>query len=246
MGEVEPVGNATELLERLRAKNRVVAHHHDESRCREWPDGEPAGELSGDIHEHSHRDERENAQHRQGKPPRSALRAVGVKRVGAFGDQGESDCHEPAEAEFPEAGERVKVGGLLVRGSFNHRPNETCESNGADRDATCAPHADVVLVLALWRETPLPCLEDKCQKSEQQRPGKEHLPLDGERPEVLEWASGSAIGRVVIRGLVDEPPVLTLNESEERILEHRYVRTWRQEDVGCRQDCEGHDDRWWK
>ena len=96
MGEVESVRNAAKLLEGLRAEDGVVAHHHDECCCREWPDREPPGEFSGDVHKHSHRDERENAQHRQGEPPRSALWAVGVKRVGAFGDQGESDCHEPA------------------------------------------------------------------------------------------------------------------------------------------------------
>lgn len=137
---------------------------------------------------------------------------------------------ERAQRRLPQAGAGVEVGPGLVRTGDPHRVGQRDREHhgGRGQEGAAQRYAGPD--------------GDQCDQSEQERPQQVGLPLDGQRPEVLNGAGGGLPGQIV-HGRAGQCPVLVVERGGTHLGEDVGPAWTRQPQTGGDHDGGEHDGR---
>ncbi len=181
--------------------------HHRRGQRR--PERGPAGERAVHLQQDPAGDQRDHA-----APAEHGAGAGGQLRPVL--DPGDPQRQQPAERELPDPRRGVEVGQRLVHQRQVHRVRERRPADGEQ----CAGEPPVQVGA-------VPPGRDRDAGHDQRREQVE-LPLDGQRPEVLDDARRVVAGRVVDR-VVRQLPVLQEQQRRDRLPDGRHPPVLRQQ-----------------
>ena len=242
-------GALVSVTRRKNTRTGVVSHGNQRPGAQQAVDAEPAAALSGDDHSRGGKgwpqrhEARERAVHGEqqsaGEHGGNTCPAEDDAEDTARPEVGQHQRQEGTERKLPQPRAGVEVGELLVAGRLFNRIGQGDHKN--QRENRCE-HRTVADSPAAGEPPPQQRLE-RCHRGEHQRPQDEHLPLDGQRPEVLQGAGPRMVLRVVIHGRLRQLPVLPVEQRRPRLGQNVGPPALRDEGPRGGQDRqEDHDD----